>query len=56
MRMQDERDMPPSAAPHQPDNKPADGMKDSGSGAVKGGEAAKPGQMQGDEDTPAKSP
>ena len=46
--------MPPGAAPHQPDDSPAGGMTKSGSGAVKGGEAAKPGQMQGDEDEPAK--
>lgn len=52
----EERDMPPNAAAHQPDDAPAGGMKQSGSGAVKGGEAAKPGQMQGDEDAPAKSP
>lgn len=51
-----ERDVPPEAAVHQPDDAPNGGMKTSGSGAVKGGEAAKPGQMQGDEDRSAKGP
>jgi hypothetical protein len=50
------RDVPPGAAVHQPDNAPAGGMKASGSGAVKGGGAAKPDQMQGDEDESAKGP
>jgi hypothetical protein len=50
------RDVPPEASVHQPDNAPNGGMKKSGSGAVKGGEAAKPGQMQGDEDESAKGP
>jgi hypothetical protein len=55
-RKGNEQDVPPSTAPLPSDDAPAGGMRNSGSGAVKGGEAAKPGQMQGDEDVSAKGP
>jgi hypothetical protein len=52
----DEQDVSPNVVPLPTDDAPAGGMRNSGSGAVKGGEAAKPGQMQGDEDVSAKGP